>query len=186
LLERFSMKILISVEDEGYASLQLDFIESHLWPESTSFYVLHVMSVTDKGTAKAGRQQAETLVDKVVKRLAQNVPAAVIIVGIEKGDTALTVLKTAKDWAADLILIESHGKSGKARFVPASVAYDVLEKSQCQTIVIGTSSKTDLPSSLERFSPRKHQAEPGSSAPISRGTVPPLTTPVYKSLDVGS
>jgi nucleotide-binding universal stress UspA family protein len=52
------------------------------------------------------------------------------------GRPADEILRTAKDWGADLIVLGSHGRSGVKRALLGSVAEEVLRGAHCAVLVV--------------------------------------------------
>jgi universal stress protein A len=55
---------------------------------------------------------------------------------VQSGAPAATIAKAAKDWAADLIVIGSHGRSGMRRALLGSVAEEVMRQAPCPVLVV--------------------------------------------------
>lgn len=52
------------------------------------------------------------------------------------GKPAAEIVKTAKEWPADIIVIGSHGRSGVGRVVLGSVAEAVMRHAPCSVLVV--------------------------------------------------
>ena len=57
---------------------------------------------------------------------------------IHVGKTATEIVKAAKDWPADLIVIGSHGRGGVNRLLLGSVAEAVMRQAACPVLVVRT------------------------------------------------
>ncbi|MFO0579955.1 MAG: universal stress protein [Polyangia bacterium] len=57
---------------------------------------------------------------------------------LEVGKPADEIVRIAKEWAADLIVIGSHGRSGIARVLLGSVAEAVTRHAPCPVLVVRT------------------------------------------------
>jgi nucleotide-binding universal stress UspA family protein len=55
---------------------------------------------------------------------------------IPVGKTATEIVKAAKDWPADLIVIGSHGRGGVQRVLLGSVAEAVMHHTACPVLVV--------------------------------------------------
>ncbi len=53
----------------------------------------------------------------------------------EVGNPASEIVKAAKDWPADLIVIGSHGRGGLTRALMGSVAEGVMRQAPCPVLV---------------------------------------------------
>lgn len=52
------------------------------------------------------------------------------------GNAPQAIVKAAKEWQADMIVIGSHGRRGVSRAVMGSVAEDVLRRAPCPVFVV--------------------------------------------------
>jgi universal stress protein A len=52
------------------------------------------------------------------------------------GEPTLEIVKAAKEWPADLIVIGSHGRSGFSRILLGSVAEAVIREAPCPVLVV--------------------------------------------------
>lgn len=55
---------------------------------------------------------------------------------IRLGKPAAEIVRTAKDWAADMIVIGSHGRHGVSRALLGSVAEEVMRHAPCPVLVV--------------------------------------------------
>jgi universal stress protein A len=55
---------------------------------------------------------------------------------VETGAPAATIVRAAKEWPADLIVIASHGRSGVRRALLGSVAEGVMRSAPCPVLVV--------------------------------------------------
>ena len=55
---------------------------------------------------------------------------------VQRGAAAVTIVQTAKEWPADLIVIASHGRSGVRRALLGSVAEGVMRNAPCPVLVV--------------------------------------------------
>lgn len=58
------------------------------------------------------------------------------------GAPAPAILATAREWAADLIVIGTHGRSGLGRLALGSVAEGVLREAHCPVLTVRLGSST--------------------------------------------
>ena len=62
-------------------------------------------------------------------------PSAVLLQTLT-GPAADLIVRQAKKWGADLIVIGTHGRRGFSRFVLGSVAEDVLRRAPCPVLAV--------------------------------------------------
>jgi nucleotide-binding universal stress UspA family protein len=63
---------------------------------------------------------------------------------VRSGPAAPTILTFAAEWAADLIVVGSHGRTGISRLLLGSVAHTVLRRADCSVLVIRGQTRTVL------------------------------------------
>ncbi len=56
---------------------------------------------------------------------------------VQVGKPATEIVKAAKDWRADMIVIASHGRGGVSRVLLGSVAEGVMRHASCPVLVVG-------------------------------------------------
>ena len=79
------------------------------------------------------RQEAKKLIGDFRQRLAPQSPALEFI---SVGDPATEIVKAARDWPADVIVIGSHGRGGVQRILLGSVAEGVTRHAPCPVLVV--------------------------------------------------
>jgi nucleotide-binding universal stress UspA family protein len=83
----------------------------------------------------AGRQQAESAIDRAIARLRENNSARETPLTLTNevivGHPEMVIIETAKKWGADLIVVGSHGYRGPARALLGSVSQAVATQAKC-------------------------------------------------------
>ena len=79
------------------------------------------------------KQEAKKLVGDFRQRLAPQ--SAVMEFTLEGGPSA-EIVKAAKEWPADIIVIGSHGRGGLQRVLIGSVAEGVMRNAPCPVLVV--------------------------------------------------
>jgi len=82
--------------------------------------------------AASAKDEARKLIDAIRLRLPQGNAREFV----EIGGAASEIVKAAKDWPADLIVIGSHGRSGLKRALLGSVAEAVMRHAPCPVLVV--------------------------------------------------
>jgi nucleotide-binding universal stress UspA family protein len=59
-----------------------------------------------------------------------------VITAVLSGNTKDVILEEAQEWAADLIVVGSHGRRGFKRFLLGSVSEAVAMKAHCSVVVV--------------------------------------------------
>jgi nucleotide-binding universal stress UspA family protein len=79
-------------------------------------------------------ERAEVLVGRALQMLPPDVPA---VGSTRDGDPAEEIIKAARAWDADLIVMGSHARGRVASFVLGSTAEAVLRKAPCPVVTVG-------------------------------------------------
>lgn len=137
------MKLLVAVDSSAASGTVVDHVAKRPWPPGTTACVLHVIDWSQWPTSaslfQVVKQSAGALVkstsDKVNKA---GVPATTKVL---EGHPRIVVAEYAKEWAADLVLVGSHGASGLVRFLLGSVAHAALRRSPCSVEIVRRSAQ---------------------------------------------
>ena len=141
------MKILMGIDDSKFSDDVLKAIVTQFRPEHAEVRILHVLQPTAPATPQMAPGYAPELEDQkkparaLVERIAKELRSAGFKVdtAIEVGDIRETVIDSAADWGADLIVVGSHGK-GIQRFLLGSVAEFVARHAKCSVEIVRTST----------------------------------------------
>jgi nucleotide-binding universal stress UspA family protein len=139
------MRVLLAVDDSGFAENLLRAVVIGIRHENTEVLVLHVLQPVDtvpppemaQGYApelESEEQPARALVERVaveLRRAGFAVQAEVLI-----GDVTGTILDRAAAWRADLITVGSHGQRSIHDFLLGSVAESVARQAGCSVAIV--------------------------------------------------
>jgi universal stress protein A len=148
--ERGVMRVLLAVDDSGFAEDLLRAVVVGIRHENTEVLVLHVLQPVDtvpppemaQGYApelEDEKQPARALVDRIAGELRGAGFAAQT--GVRIGDAASTILGQATEWGADLIAVGSHGQRSIHDFLLGSVAESVARRAGCSVAIIRNTVK---------------------------------------------
>jgi len=84
--------------------------------------------------AALAASEGKKLMARFRKRLSLPAPALEFVAA---GVPSTEIVKAAKDWPADLIVIGSHGRGGVRRVLLGSVAEGVMRHAPCPVLVVG-------------------------------------------------
>ena len=140
------MKILMGIDESKFSDDVLRAIVTQFRPEHAEVRVLHVLQPTAPAPPQMAPGYAPELEDQkkpahaLVERIAKELRSAGFKVdtAVEVGDIRETVIDSAADWGADLIVVGSHGK-GIQRFLLGSVAEFVARHAKCSVDIVRTS-----------------------------------------------
>lgn len=150
------MKTLIAIDGSDCSEKAVEFVtRACTWKKSDEFLVLSVIGplpreftflrVNDSDIndyRKQIKQMHTSVVEKAAEAIKEMVPEANVTPRVTSGNVASTIVDTAEDWRATLIVIGSHGRKGFRRMLLGSVAEEVLRKASCTVEVVKES--TDL------------------------------------------
>jgi universal stress protein A len=148
--ERGVMRVLLAVDDSGFAEDLLRAVIVGIRHENTEVMVLHVLQPVDtvpppemaQGYApelEDEKQPARALVERIAGELRGAGFAAQT--GVRIGDAASTILGQATEWGADLIAVGSHGQRSIHDFLLGSVAESVARRAGCSVAIIRNTVK---------------------------------------------
>jgi len=139
------MKILMPIDDSSSTEDVLNAISAQAQPENTVIRILHVLqpiagSVPPQMSSgyapelEPFAKPAWELLTKAQQRLcAAGFKAETTL---KKGDIRETIIDTAADWGADLIILGSHNHGGAHRFFLGSVAESVARYAPCSVEIV--------------------------------------------------
>jgi universal stress protein A len=141
------MRVLIAVDDSGFAEDLVRAVVVGIRHENTEVLVLHVLQPVDtvpppemaQGYApelEDEKQPARALVERIAAELSRAGFTAKTEVRI--GDVTKTVLERAAEWHADLITVGSHGQKSIHNFLLGSVAESVARRAGCSVAIVRT------------------------------------------------
>jgi nucleotide-binding universal stress UspA family protein len=144
------MKILIAVDGSSYSDDAVESVATRPWPEGTEVDVLAVFEPTALPAAeswalpekyyveldKLGEEKASTAAAAAATSLGSGVSKFAITTTIAQGHAAATILERAEQWAADLIVVGSHGYKGITRFLLGSVSQAVASHAPCSVEIV--------------------------------------------------
>jgi len=136
-------KILISIDSDPIAAHAADIGADLARVTGAEMAFIHVIEPAVVNAADTGiqpdvfvataKETAKKLIDDFRKRLP---PQATALDFVQIGSPETEIVKAAKDWPADLIVIGSHGRGGLQRVLLGSVAEGVMRQAACPVLVV--------------------------------------------------
>jgi nucleotide-binding universal stress UspA family protein len=150
------MKILLAVDGSRPSEIAAREVASRPWPSATAVRVLYVVptpmlppghavepAATMGPTAwpaaavdieKATAEQASAKAKAIMEQLEAG--GLDVDFKLRQGDARSEIVDEAKEWAADLIVVGSHGHTGLKRWLLGSVAQSVVTHASCSVEVV--------------------------------------------------
>jgi nucleotide-binding universal stress UspA family protein len=143
-----AMKILLATDGSECSAHAVAAVADRPWPAGSEVRVISVIhlpftpspetwALPDSYYAtleREGRAQAQAALNQALSRL-QGTPLAVTS-DVIPGHAEEKILETARDWAADLIVLGSHGRSGWKRFLLGSVSEAIMSHAHCSVEIV--------------------------------------------------
>lgn len=137
-------KILIAVDESAFAARAADVGLELARSLGAEVALIHVVDPSVDAYAPEGgipaselialaQQDGRRLVAAFSQRASLQPPPLEFI---HIGKSATEIVKAAKDWPADLIVIGSHGRGGVKRLLLGSVAEAVMRHAACPVLVV--------------------------------------------------
>jgi nucleotide-binding universal stress UspA family protein len=148
------MKILLAIDDSEYSRAAINEVGKRPWPARSTVRVLTVVEPFPPMAIEPWYGGRETLeqVDTELKRRAANLLKRTVaqlkksglrVQSIMRsGSAAPEIVDEAGKWAADLIVLGSHGYGTIKRIFLGSVALSVVSHAACSVEVIRKKAKT--------------------------------------------
>src|SRR5208283_3407639 len=123
-------------DDSPFSGGLLRAVVTQFRTGNTEVRILHVLQPIGPAPPQMAPGYAPELVERIAKELHSagfNVNTAV-----EVGDIRETIIDSAAEWRADLIVVGSHGQRGIQRFLLGSVAEFVARHAKCSVEIVRT------------------------------------------------
>ncbi len=132
--------ILVAVDGSPFAERALPFAEAITRASNAKLVIVQVVpeagpNATDEDVAIQADQivQAQTHVNDLAGRID---PRVVVETAVTVGDPPNGILEEAKERAADVIVLSTHGRSGLGRWIYGSVADEVMRHSPIPVLLV--------------------------------------------------
>jgi nucleotide-binding universal stress UspA family protein len=138
------MRVLLAVDDSGFADNLLRAAETWFRHENTEVMVLHVLEPVqpvpppEMAQDYAPELEGQTPAARaLVERIAGELTSAGFSAEAEFliGDVTGTILGRAVEWRADLIMVGSHGRRGTLEFLLGNTAESVARRAGCSVLI---------------------------------------------------
>jgi nucleotide-binding universal stress UspA family protein len=141
-----SMKILVAVDNDALGQALVEFVSAHYWSGTAEFKIVYVADLIGP-TAETPKslclellddlkQAGELVVSDIAEQLQKTFLSAKISKVILEGRAQEQIIKYAKRWKADVIVMGAHGRTGIIKAILGSVSSAVLSEAPCTVIVV--------------------------------------------------
>jgi nucleotide-binding universal stress UspA family protein len=149
-MENSEMKVMLALDDSHHSATALDNVMNRPWPTGTEFLILTVVEPFhpdyagwDSAAVGDAVQYGQTLeahareyATRSAKQLSDKFGMDKVQAETKEGRIKETIIQTAIDWHADLIIMGSHGRSGIEKFLLGSVSQAVVAHAPCSVEIV--------------------------------------------------
>ena len=135
-------RVLLATDGSKTSAQAARAVAGRPWPEGSEF---RVISVEEPWTIKSSRVRDEKEAQEAVSSAEQVLASAGLKAtgAVLSGNTKQAILQEAQKWAAELIVVGSHGRRGFRRFLLRSVSEAVAMNAHCSVVVVRAPRKTE-------------------------------------------
>jgi nucleotide-binding universal stress UspA family protein len=130
-------RVLLATDGSKTSNQAARAVADRPWPEGSEF---RVISVDEPWAIKSSKvkapQDAVSTAEQVLRSPGLNAAGEVL-----SGKPKETILADAQNWAADLIVVGSHGRRGVRRLLLGSVSEAVAMQAHCSVVVVRATRK---------------------------------------------
>ncbi|MGH9550056.1 MAG: universal stress protein [Terriglobales bacterium] len=131
------MKVLIAMDSSPFTAQILDAVRRRAWPDDTVFRLITVLEPSiSYENHEQNMHQAEIILDETADNLRKRLPHHKVRSEVMEGCPSDLITATAAEWNTDLIVIGSHGDTGKRTEHVGSVAAAVANHAPCSVEII--------------------------------------------------
>lgn len=137
------MRIVIAVDSSRASEAALAAVSHHKWPENSLIKLIYVVSnspnVLEKIKGEVRHPDVESTraaIEEVTLSLSGRMPSTNVSCEILEGDPKAAIVKFARQWKSDLIVMGCQMKSGIDKLLMGSVSAGVLSKADCPVLLI--------------------------------------------------
>jgi nucleotide-binding universal stress UspA family protein len=139
------MRVLIAIDESEYSQGAVQSVLDLFDPKTTKIRLLTVlvptfhsippqMSRFYEPELEQRKKEARTVLDCYSEKLRS--AGFDIDTALENGEARSTIIDSATQWGADLIVVGSHGHKGWERLLLGSVAESVVRHATCSVLVV--------------------------------------------------
>jgi len=128
-------RVVLATDGSKTSTQAARAVAARPWPEGSEF---RVISVEEPWTIKSSRVTDEREAQEAVSSAQQVLASAGLKAtgAVLSGNTKQAILQEAQNWAAELIVVGSHGRRGFKRFLLGSVSEAIAMNAHCSVVVV--------------------------------------------------
>lgn len=130
-------RVLLATDGSQTSAAAARALAERPWPEGSEFRVVSVEEPWVYTPSGARNSEAVSSAERVLASVGLNTTGAVL-----SGNAKEAILDEAKKWAADLIVVGSHGRRGFRRLLLGSVSEAVAMNAHCSVVVWRSPART--------------------------------------------
>jgi len=131
------MKILVAIDSSLYADEILNQLASRPWSRDSQFKIVTVVEPTiNWEIEQTYLHQCRLILSQRLDSLRSKLPGFGITGQVHEGSAAKVIVRCADEFAADLLVLGSHGDTGTRKPTIGSVAASVVNKANCSVEII--------------------------------------------------
>jgi len=131
------MKILVAMDSSLYADEILKQLAARPWPRDTHFEIVTVVEPAKSWEIEQTYlHQCRLILSQRLDSFRSKMPDAQITGQVHEGSAASVIVRCADEFAADLLVLGSHGDTGTRKPMIGSVAAAVVNDANCSVEVI--------------------------------------------------
>jgi len=131
------MKVLVAIDSSNYADEILEQLVARFWPSGTSFQIITAVESSPSWDIEQEMQHpCKVILEERISYLKKKLPNAEVTGHVSAGRAAKVIVRCARDWPADVVIIGSHGDTGKRMAAIGSVAAEVVNEAHCSVVVV--------------------------------------------------
>jgi len=131
------MKILVAMDSSLYADEILKQLAARPWPSHTHFNIVTVVEPAKSWEIEQTYlHQCRLILGQRLDSLRSKMPDVEITGQVHEGSAANVIVRCADEFGADLLVLGSHGDTGKRKPMIGSVAAAVVNDANCSVEII--------------------------------------------------
>lgn len=131
------MKVLVAIDSSSDATAIIEYLLKIEWSEQTH---LQLFTVVEKTSSWDSQQQfinlGKQILEERVLFLQKHLANCLVSGELAEGDAAEQIIRLARLWHADLIVIGSHGDTGYRKPGLGSVASRISDSAPCNVEIV--------------------------------------------------